>query len=177
MSTMGSGRTAPNGLSYLLLVKNLVNDEYTDSYPPPLNLKDKRRHSASRQAREIRAFVDPGGSVLTTFETGLYDESGKPRSDFALASLFGMLRVGGRIGYGGKPKFGGPVAGSTFMQRIEQPDYPILSGFGDTDVIKGGSCYVPTTAGGKPLLTLIPQYPIYPAEAVFPKVGGTDTPC
>ena len=132
---------------------------------------------SDEQARHIKAFVERGGSLLTTFETGLYDETGVERTDFALADLFGMRKTGARIGYGFAPPSGKMQhPGFPFMQRIEKPNHPIFSGFGDTNVIKGGAWRVPITAQGEPLLTLIPQYPIYPVEAVFPKVDRTDTP-
>lgn len=40
------------------------------------------------RAVAIRQWVAGGGSLLTTFETGLYDEKGKSRADFALANVF-----------------------------------------------------------------------------------------
>lgn len=131
---------------------------------------------SAAQVREIKAFVDQGGSLLTTFETGLYDETGAERPDFALADLFAMHKQGPRIGYGVTPAHGEPVAGSTFMQRIEQPQHPILAAFRDTSVIKGSSWRVPIAAEGAPMLTLIPQYAVYPVEAVFPTIEHTDTP-
>lgn len=46
------------------------------------------------EAAALRAFAASGGSLLTTFETGLYDENGVARPDFALAGLFGMRKAG-----------------------------------------------------------------------------------
>ncbi len=46
------------------------------------------------QAAAIRRFVQRGGSLFATGETGLYDEWGDPRPDFALADLFGCHRTG-----------------------------------------------------------------------------------
>ena len=46
------------------------------------------------QCDELRAFVRAGGGSVSTFETSLYDEQGTPRSDFALADLFGARRTG-----------------------------------------------------------------------------------
>jgi beta-galactosidase GanA len=40
------------------------------------------------QCRQIREFVERGGSVVATYETSLYDEWGVRRPDFGLASLF-----------------------------------------------------------------------------------------
>ena len=127
-----------------------------------------------RQAAQIREYAARGGSVLTTFETGLYDETGKPRSDFALADLFAMHRKAGRLGYGAdKGPDGNPVAGAPSTQRIEQP-HPILAGFKDTNWIQGSSWRVPISASGPAILTDIPQHPGYPVEAVFAPVARTD---
>lgn len=131
---------------------------------------------SDRQAAQIKAFVARGGSLLTTFETGLYDEAGTERANFALADLYGMKKQGARLGWGTSPAHGEMSPGSTYMQRIEQPDHPILAGFKDTSVIKGGSWRVPISADGPAPLTLIPQYAVYPVEAVFPTVEHTDTP-
>jgi Hypothetical glycosyl hydrolase 6/Beta-galactosidase trimerisation domain len=42
------------------------------------------------QCDQLRAFVAKGGSVIATYETSLYDESGAPRKNFLLADLFGV---------------------------------------------------------------------------------------
>ena len=47
------------------------------------------------QCGKSRQFVDRGGSIVATFETSLYDESGRKRKDFGLADLFGV-RYGGK---------------------------------------------------------------------------------
>lgn len=41
-------------------------------------------------AARIRLFVRQGGRILATFDTGLFDEQGIQRSDFALADVFGI---------------------------------------------------------------------------------------
>ena len=52
---------------------------------------------SNAQVAALEAFVNRGGSLLATFETGLYDETGKPRPDFALGKLFGIRKAGPRI--------------------------------------------------------------------------------
>src|SRR5207248_74348 len=49
------------------------------------------------QCRDLRDYVDRGGSLLATFETGLYDEKGTPRPQSGLADLFGFRGAGKRI--------------------------------------------------------------------------------
>ncbi|MEA1651137.1 alpha-amylase family protein [Nitrospirillum sp. BR 11164] len=128
------------------------------------------------QAAAVTAFAKAGGSVLATFETGLYDEAGRPRDDFALGALFGMRRAGKRESFGqaatpSQPRF----PGSSAIQRIERR-HPILAGFEETDWIQGSSCRVPITIEGPPLLTHVAQYPWYPTEGVYSRQPHTDQP-
>ena len=44
---------------------------------------------STEQCKQIRDFVERGGSIIATYETSLYDEWGVQRKDFGLASLFG----------------------------------------------------------------------------------------
>ena len=119
------------------------------------------------QARQIKDFVSRGGSVLTTFETGLYDESGKPRADFALADVAGVRKVSAREGYGADAHGGQPrIQGAPSMQRIER-QHPVVAGFRDTNWIQGSSWRIPITVEGPAVLTHLPQHAVYPVEAVF----------
>ncbi|MBN2328110.1 MAG: beta-galactosidase, partial [Candidatus Omnitrophica bacterium] len=43
-----------------------------------------------RQIDAVRRFVQRGGGLIATGETSLYDEWGDPRTDYALADLFGV---------------------------------------------------------------------------------------
>lgn len=125
------------------------------------------------QAAQIRDYVARGGSVLSTFETGLYDGTGKARADFALADLYGMHRKAPRLGYGGGAgRSGHPDPGPTSMQRIERP-HPIVAGFENTNWIMGSSYRVPIATQDQPILTDIPPHPGYPVEAVFAPVSHT----
>jgi hypothetical protein len=122
------------------------------------------------QAAQIRAFVARGGSIMTSFETGLYDAEGNLRTDFALADIFGMHAKGARIGFGSDgPR---PTPGAPSIQRIERP-HPVLAGFHDTNWIQGSSYRLPISATDAPILTDIPQHAGYPVEAVFPTVDHT----
>ena len=46
------------------------------------------------QCRAIREYVERGGSLLATFASSLYDETGRRRDDFGLADLFGVSFAG-----------------------------------------------------------------------------------
>jgi len=124
-----------------------------------------------KQAAEIREYVSRGGSVLATFETGLYDATGKPRADFALADLFAMRRKAPRVGFG--TNAGRRSPGMPSIQRIERP-HPIVQSFKNTNWIQGSSWRVPISTQDAPILTHIPQHPVYPVEAVFPPNSHTD---
>ncbi len=49
------------------------------------------------QVAAVREYVNAGGGLVATTETSLFDELGRPRSDFALADVFG-------VSYRGRPK-------------------------------------------------------------------------
>lgn len=109
------------------------------------------------QAGSLRSFVERGGSLLATFETGLYDEWGKPRSDFALADIFDVHL---------KPGYEGPK-GQVFYANIEG-QHEILKEFKELEHVPGGEYYIPVTAPGKHLLNIEPPYPNGIPEMVYP---------
>ncbi|HVV28784.1 MAG TPA: alpha-amylase family protein [Rhizomicrobium sp.] len=135
------------------------------------------------EARQITDFAARGGSVLATFETGVYDENGKARSDFALADVFGIRMTSARQGYGrnagpssGEGGFGdGATPGQPSVQRIER-SHPLVDSFRDTHYIQGASWRVPITTDGAPILTHIAQYPTAPTETVYSRQWHTGIP-
>lgn len=46
------------------------------------------------QLHQLRTYVDEGGGLVASYGTGLYDEEGRARSDFALADVLGLHHVG-----------------------------------------------------------------------------------
>ncbi|AKD57203.1 alpha-amylase family protein [Spirosoma radiotolerans] len=123
------------------------------------------------QCAQLLAFVNAGGSLVATFETSLYDQDGKQRPDFGLASLFG-------VSYNQKVE--GPMRNSYLQLRPDAKNSQtqlILSGLDDTPRIINTAYQVdvkPTTAFPSPI-TLIPSYPDLPMEDVYPRVAETDT--
>lgn len=123
------------------------------------------------QCAAIRAFVARGGSLLATFASSLYDETGQRRPDFGLADLFGVT-FGGRID--------GPMRNSYLSLDTDASTgtrHPVLDGLDGTDRIINGVFRVdvrPTQPFPSPV-TLIPSYPDLPMEDVFPRVPHTDT--
>ena len=123
------------------------------------------------QCRAIRDYSARGGSVLATFASSLYDETGKRRDDFGLADLFGVS-FGGRVD--------GPMQNSYLSLDADPATgtrHPVLAGLEDTPRIINGVFRLdvrPTIDFPSPL-TLIPTYPDLPMEDVYPRVGHTST--
>src|SRR5260370_10426936 len=63
---------------------------------------------SDEQCRQLRAYVAGGGSLLATFETGLYSERNERRSDFGLADVFGIRKNGEMVG----------TSGNAYLARI-----------------------------------------------------------
>lgn len=61
---------------------------------------------SDRHARLIAAWVKAGGRLLATFRTGMKDETGEPRDDFALAKVLGVQYVGMDETYVGSQQYG-----------------------------------------------------------------------
>lgn len=125
---------------------------------------------SDKQCRQLTQFVENGGSLVATFETSLYDEDGKQRPDFGLASLFGVTY---------DQRVEGPLRNSYLHLRHETANpqtRQILASLDDTPRIINAIYKVavtPTTAFPSPV-TLIPTYPDLPMEDVYPRVPETD---
>ena len=71
----------------------MVNDRLLDAdhlKPFKLLILPNVATLSDAQCQQLRQFVDGGGNLLATFESSLYDETGKRRQDFGLADLFGV---------------------------------------------------------------------------------------
>ncbi len=117
------------------------------------------------QARQLSDYVNRGGSLLATFESGCYDEAGRPRAESALAGLFGVSSAGQRVGPNGNAAYA----------RIER-NHPILEGFGDTHILPFAEYYLPLRSAASPILTVLPPYPAFPPEMVYSRITHTDQP-
>jgi len=119
-----------------------------------------------RECDAIRAFVASGGSILATFETSRYNEWGELREDFALKDLFGLSAKGAALG----------PHGNSYMRK-ELP-HPVLEGFEGTEILPGPEFRVPVARTGEnsAALTVIPSYPAFPPEMVYPRTTRSDEP-
>ena len=120
---------------------------------------------SDHQCQQIRDYVSAGGSIMGSFETSLYDEELKARSEFGLAELFGIKKAGDVVG----------TNGNAFYGRIEH-DHPILTGFADTNWLPGAQNRVPLKPVQQPVLTVVPGFVQYPPELAYPPVSHTDEP-
>jgi hypothetical protein len=123
---------------------------------------------SDRQCEQLRAYVRGGGSLMASFETGLYDENLNPRADFGLGDLFGVSRAGEVVGTNGNP----------YYARIATPQaaHPILDGFSDTNWLAGTQNRAPLKPVLNPVLTVVPGFVRYPPELAYPPVSETDEP-
>lgn len=121
------------------------------------------------QAQQLRAFVQSGGSIVATYDTGLFREDGSPRKDFALADLFGARFTGRRE----------QLMQNSYLQLETKaaPHSPLLAGFDDTERIINGVSRVVVEPSAHDFaevpITLIPTYPDLPMEKVYPRTGDT----
>ncbi|HEY5328584.1 MAG TPA: alpha-amylase family protein [Acidobacteriaceae bacterium] len=121
---------------------------------------------SDRQCQQLRDYAHSGGSLIASFETSLYDENLKPRTDFGLADLMGIGKSGDAIG----------TNGNAWSARIETATHPILDGFTNTTWIAGAQNRVPLRAIDNPILTVVPGFVRYPPELAYPPDPHTTEP-
>jgi hypothetical protein len=117
------------------------------------------------QCRQLREYVDAGGSLLATFETGLYTERNQKREEFGLAEVFGIHKAGDIQG----------TTGNAFSARIEKR-HQILDGLTGTNWIAGAEYRVPIAPVEGPVLTVVPGSVAYPPELSYPAPSRTKEP-
>jgi hypothetical protein len=183
----------------------------------PINIDDIERKAGLRvlilpnigalsdtQVASLRRFAEKGGSLVATGQTGLYDEWGDPRGDFALADLFGCHFVGdaravvprAARGEQSAGSFAPSPSGHTYLRlspelraRVDGPkagDEPaatgmrhrVLRGFDDTDILAYGGTLstLKVDAGAIVPLTFVPPFPTYPPETAWMREPKTDIP-
>jgi len=143
----------------------------------------------------LEKFVEAGGGVIASGDTGLCDRWGEPGQDFALASLLGVHFTGRRSGATGGgdtwagrehsylrllPPVGQEVDGprSGNEPPVSQPRHPVLRGLEGTDLIAFGGQLHEVNAEPDAVvpLTYVPPFPIYPPETSWMRVPETSVP-
>jgi Hypothetical glycosyl hydrolase 6/Beta-galactosidase trimerisation domain len=120
---------------------------------------------SDRQCQQLCDYVRSGGSIMASFETSLYDENLKPRSEFGLGDLLGISKAGDVIG----------TVGNAFYGCIER-EHAILAGFTDTNWLPGAQNRVPLKPVRNPVLTVVPGFVQYPPELAYPSPSHTEEP-
>lgn len=149
------------------------------------------------QVASIKRFVNSGGGLLATGESSLYDKKGNPRSDYALADLYGThleknaknssyeslrsitedsfhtyLRLSPELRINAdSPKNG-------MEPIISSRRHPVLNGFDETDIIVFGGLLRPAKVdpGSQVLATFIPPFLTHPPEIAWMLEPKTDIP-
>ena len=160
------------GLYYALLEGRFLFDFVHESNLDPAALKKYRAllipnaaYLSDHHCDVIRKYVNDGGSLLATFETSRYDEWGNARSDFHLADILGVHTAGDVIGPHGNS-----------YARIETR-HPVIDGFAGTALLPGAENRVPIRTESSPLvLSVVPSYPAFPPEMVYPRSPHTSEP-
>ncbi len=163
--------------------------------PSPLSLLILPNVGALSDAQcgAIRRFVEAGGGLIASGQTGLYDENGDPRPDFALADLFGAHATGHNLGSyrPTNPDWDAQEAHTYLRVRPElragvngpqvgtEPEicgerHPVLTGFDETDLLPfGGRLELVQVVPDVVIpLTYIPAFPIYPPETAWMPPGS-----
>lgn len=117
------------------------------------------------QCRQLSDYVRSGGSLMASFETGMYDENLERRGESGLAALFGIGKAGDVVG----------TNGNAYYSRIERT-HPLLTGFADTNWIPGAQNRLPLKPVSDPILTVVPGFVQYPPELAYPSPSHTDEP-
>jgi hypothetical protein len=161
------------GLYYALLEGRFVFDFIHQENLTPEALKSYKAllipnaaYLRDSECQAIRRYVASGGSLLATFETSLYNEWGVRREDFGLSDVFGVHVAGDAVG---------PFRNS--YMRIDRP-HPIVESFKDTEILPCPEFRVPVShlKPESTFLSLIPYYPAFPPEMVYPRIPKTEEP-
>ena len=161
-----------DGMYYALLEGRFLFDFVHEERMAP---EDLQKYSAlllpntallsDAQCRQLRAYVEGGGSLLATFETSLYNEHNERRADFGLAEIFGIHKAGEIVG----------TTGNAYLARIEK-QHAVLNGFTNTHWIPGAENRVPLAPVPEPILSVVPGFVAYPPELSYPLQDRTDEP-
>jgi len=143
------------------------------------------------QIAAIFKFVEKGGSILATGETGIMDEFGRTRAAWPLAELLGVEatappsreprnRTGANHSYFRLlPDLTDPTDPTDPPSRRIGTRHDILRGFERTNILPFGGTLtaVKPRPGSIVPVTYIPDFPIYPPETSWMRESRTERPC
>jgi hypothetical protein len=118
----------------------------------------------------IKKYVENGGSVMASYKTSLFDENGKPRSDFGLIDVIGL-------------SFTGIEKDTSFdcYQMVRLPSHQITAGM-DADktkyFINGGKTILttPIDRNGEMICSYVPIIPNQYPEQAYIRITETQFP-
>jgi len=110
------------------------------------------------EANELRKYVSEGGSIISTFETGLFDEFGEKRSDFIIGDIIKAKYKGITMHVNGK----NPEGLQNYCRIQEKSE--LLKGINNTELIPitGEYCQVEPGAGTQVPIKLTHPFPVMP---------------
>lgn len=165
-------RETTNGLYHALLQGRFAFDFVHEGRFEPEHLAKYRAlllpnvaMLSDKQCKQLNDYVSAGGSLMASFETSLYDENLKRRSEFGLAELMGVSDAGPAVG----------TNGNAYSARLEKP-HEILQGFSKTTWVAGAQNRVPLKPVEAPVATVVPGFVRYPPELAYPTQRQTDEP-
>ncbi|MEQ1768247.1 MAG: beta-galactosidase trimerization domain-containing protein [Devosia sp.] len=144
-------------LPFDLLSDLVLEDEALDRYK--LIAVANAAFLSTAQCDALTRYVERGGSLVTSFETSLYDEHGIRRADFGLSQLLG-------VSLAGEPE--APIK-NTYI-ALDPAGHPLTAGFGGAERIIGGSRRIPVTvtaADASVPFRFIPHFPDLPMEEIY----------
>jgi len=114
----------------------------------------------------LARYVERGGSLVASFETSLYDETGIRRADFGLGNLLGVSVAG---------EIEGPIK-NTYVE-LDPKGHELISGFEGAERIIGGTRRIPVTVTAVDAavpLRLVPHFPDLPMEEIYVREPATE---
>jgi len=132
------------------------------------------------QVAAVRKFVDKGGNLVVTGETGMYDEWGQARGQWPFGDILGVEPTGAL------QREAGIRMGADHSYLRLQPDigaqsarHKVLEGFEKTNILPFGGWLVDVKArpDATAVSTYIPDFPVYPPETSWMREPRTDRPC
>ncbi|HET7767618.1 MAG TPA: alpha-amylase family protein [Chloroflexota bacterium] len=125
---------------------------------------------SDEDAAALRRYVERGGAVVATFETGCYTAGGAPRDSGALDDVFGI----GGLGVLAR----GPLPHSYLRLQRQNGAAALLAGFEDTTVLtsEGHVRAVTALPGARVCATLIPEIFPQPPDLSYPVLHDVPAP-
>jgi hypothetical protein len=128
---------------------------------------------SDREVAHLSDYVRRGGSIVSTFETGLYDEQGQPRDGWALGDLLGVRCLG-------QPQSSMASEDEGYKQVYMDiaASHPILEGIEGTSLLPMGGdyCRLVAVSGADVPLVLSAPFIVFPEGWAYPTRQATSDP-